>query len=459
MLFLSQLLLTFMFCGSNIQSPRHIPKRITTTENATISAGIARRNITPDPQVKNWVTGEPYGIVHDSIYARALVIDDGFQKCVIVNWELVDAGESATYEIRSRIEREIGIPAQNVMVNATHNHSAPWSPFYGGKLRGKEGDTWWAVRYMPAQNDNPVYAEWMEYLMSQTVSAVRSALESLQPVTLWVGRSDISAFVNNRRPRAAQWGVLESEAPENFNYKHEDWDPLVLGQGMTFGPIDRTMTLLSFRDQNDRSIATIFQLSAHAVSIYPFMDGISGDWPGKTAREVSVLFGGECIFLQGTAGDINPWRRGQPAVDEMAKELAHQLVISSQHSARLEEGRIRTASTTAEIPLTEIGKKTTGLDHLPVEVQVMVLGPLAIVTLPGEPMTELGMRIREQSPYPQTLVLGYSNGSGVFYVGMPGEKARGGYESGENSSIGTDMAGQLLVNAALSLLSKVHATK
>jgi hypothetical protein len=74
-------------------------------------------------------------------------------------------------------------------------------------------------------------------------------------------------------------------------------------------------------------------------------------------------------------------------------------------------------------------------------------------------MTELGMKIREKSPFPQTLVLGYSNGSGVFYVGMPGEKARGGYESGEKSSIGTDLAGQLLVETALSLLAKVHTAE
>ena len=113
----------------------------------------------------------------------------------------------------------------------------------------------------------------------------------------------------------------------------------------------------------------------------------------------------------------------------------------------------------AEIDIAFEDLVENGLDLLPVEVQVMAIGPLAIVTLPGEPMTELGMKIREQSPFPQTLVLGYSNGSGVFYVGMPGEKARGGYETGEKSSIGKDQAGQLLVEAAISLLTKVSSGK
>ena len=71
-------------------------------------------------------------------------------------------------------------------------------------------------------------------------------------------------------------------------------------------------------------------------------------------------------------------------------------------------------------------------------------------------MTELGMAIRERSPFPQTLVLGYSNGGGVHYVGMPGEKARGGYEAGV-AGAGTDECGTLLVDAASQLLRDVFA--
>jgi hypothetical protein len=63
--------------------------------------------------------------------------------------------------------------------------------------------------------------------------------------------------------------------------------------------------------------------------------------------------------------------------------------------------------------------------------------------------------IREQSPFPQTLVLGYSNGNGVHYVGMPGEKARGGYEMGV-AGAGTDECGALLVGAATRLLRQVY---
>ena len=85
------------------------------------------------------------------------------------------------------------------------------------------------------------------------------------------------------------------------------------------------------------------------------------------------------------------------------------------------------------------------------EVQVISLGPLALVALPGEPLTDLATAIQQRSPFPHTLVLGYSNGLGIRYVGMPGEKKRGGYEMGV-SAAGTDECGLFLVETAVRLL-------
>jgi hypothetical protein len=70
-------------------------------------------------------------------------------------------------------------------------------------------------------------------------------------------------------------------------------------------------------------------------------------------------------------------------------------------------------------------------------------------------MTELNLFIRERSPFPQTLVLGYSNGNGAHYVGMPGEKARGGYEA-TDAGAGTDECGRLMVEAAVKVLEDLY---
>lgn len=421
-----------------------------------LSVGVAKKNITPDPKIKNWVTGQPYVEVLDSIYVRVLILNDGSKDIVIVAWDLVDAGESATAEVRKGISSELNIPKDHIVVSASHNHSAPWSPVYSGGYRGDERDTWWAIRYMPPQNDEPFFQEWMDQLIDQTVKTAAKAYNSMQPATLWIGRTDVSEYLNNRRPRLPAWGMEEkSNVPNRYNYLHEAWNPDVVINGGTFGPMDRAMTLISFRDQAGNNIVSVFHLAAHAVSIYPFTEGISSDWPGEACKQIKEALGGEAVFLQGAAGDINPWRRGREAVNEMGLGLAEHAKAAYKYSARLKTDTMHAIRGTVALPLTVKGKERIGFATVTAEVQVITLGPLALVTLPGEPLTDLGTAIRKRSPFPQTLLLGYANGNGVHYVSMPGEKARGGYEM-ERGTIGTDEAGQILVELAVQLLHKAQ---
>ena len=127
-----------------------------------------------------------------------------------------------------------------------------------------------------------------------------------------------------------------------------------------------------------------------------------------------------------------------------------------RYSVKLSTSPLRVGRATVNLPLTAAAKDRVGNDRVTAEIQAIVCGPLAIIGLPGEPLTELGMAIRDHSPFPQTLVLGYSNGNGVHYVGMPGEKARGGYEAGV-AGAGTDECGALLVDTADKLLRDLFA--
>lgn len=423
-------------------------------------AGASHANITPSAEVKNWVTGDPYGEVHDSIFARALVVSDGVHKVVMLHWELVDAGESATDEVRQRIAAELNIPEGNILVNGAHNHSAPWAPVYGeDNRRGKERYPWWVTRHMPAQDDDPYFSDWKKQLLDQSLAAAVKADNQAEPVTMWVGRYDVSRFLRNRRPRPVQSEMGASGLPGGFGYSHEDWDPRVLSGDHIFGPVDRTMTVLSFRNSQDKNVSTIFQLACHAVSIYPFLDELSGDWPGATTQKLNQILGGENLFLQGAAGNINPWRRGEEAVQQMADGLVHDISVAYEYSAPLKSDSIRIDKAVVGLPLTDYGQESTGLDNIDAEIMGISFGPLAFISLPGEPMTELNLSIREASPYPQTIVLGYSNGNGGHYCGMPGEKAYGGYETGERTNLGVDQAGMLMVKTAVGLLEKMYVKK
>ena len=426
-------------------------------QTVVLRAGAARADITPEPEVLNWVTGKPYGEVLDRLAVHALVLDDAKTKVALLRWDLVDVSESARDEVRKAVGAALGMPGENIFVHASHSHSAPWAPVYGAGHRGKERDTWWALRYMPAQNNHPPFQRWMQRLIAASVEAARRAVETAAPASISIGRIAVTEFLHNRRPRMPAWGI-EGKPPAAIQYNHADWNPEVLQGGASFGPLDRTLALVSFRRADNSPVASLFHVACHAVSIYPSNPAISADWPGAAARTISATLGGESLFLQGCAGDINPWRRGEAAVATMAGGFATKAQIANRFAVKLSPAALQVGRTTVQLPLTPAARERVGAETVTAEVQAIVCGPLAIVGLPGEPMTELGLAIREASPFPQTLVLGYSNGNGVHYVGMPHEKARGGYEVGQ-AGAGTAECGPMLVEAANRVLRELFAAR
>lgn len=424
----------------------------------TLRAGASRADITPEPEVLNWVTGKPYGEILERISVHALVLDDGTTRAALLRYDIVDISESLRDEVRRAVGAALGMPGENIFLNASHNHSAPWAPVYGGAYRGKERDSWWAIRYMPAQNEFPPFKRWMERLLAASVEAAKGAAESAGPASMAIGRIAAPELLYNRRPRAPAWGI-EGKLPAAVGYSHKDWNPEVAQLGASFGPMDRTLSLVSFRGLDDKPLATLFHIACHAVSMYPSTPAINADWPGPASAALSqALGGGESLFLQGCAGEITPGYRGAKAVADMAAVVASKSQIALKFAVKLKAEPIRVARAYVELPLTPAARQRTGTETVKAEVQAIVCGPLAIVGLPGEPLTELGLAIREASPFPQTLVLGYSNGNGVHYVGMPHEKARGGYESGV-AGAGTAECGPMLVDTASKVLAELFAQR
>ena len=93
-------------------------------ETNSLRAGAAKVNITPKDLtglVSVWA--KPFTGVHDPIFARAVVIENGVNSAVIVSLDLVEFGD--TMALRQRIQRELAIPAQHIIIAATHDHNAP----------------------------------------------------------------------------------------------------------------------------------------------------------------------------------------------------------------------------------------------------------------------------------------------------------------------------------------------
>ncbi|MDA0748554.1 MAG: neutral/alkaline non-lysosomal ceramidase N-terminal domain-containing protein, partial [bacterium] len=384
--------------------------------SAGLSAGTAKVDITPDPGMINWVHGTPYNGVLDPLAGRALVLTDGDTTAAFLCLDIIDAVEEAVANARKAVHESTGIPEKNILFAASHTHSGPRAPFTASTFRHSRSSD----RMQTLLND-PIYQAWCEKLPETCANIVKQAQSALQPVSLSLGRANAAEWLFNRRPIDENGNVVSTLHPEN---------PYALPDGLRFGIVDPTLTLLSLNGTDGKAVATLFSVPCHSVSIYPHHEGISADWPGPACNHISEALGGETCFLQGCAGDIVPARRGEEARTQMARFFADRAIAAAKCARPLPEASLKVTSNTVGLPLLPNRREETGTDFHPVEIQIISCGPFALVTLPGEPLNGLAREIVARSPFPHTLVIGYTNGRGVGYIGLPGEKAKGGYEAG-----------------------------
>jgi hypothetical protein len=278
------------------------------------------------------------------------------------------------------------------------------------------------------------------------VEAVKKADALRRPATLGLARAWAGEVMFNRRPVLEDGTVKTTLRPA---------DPYALPEAQRFGPVDPILTWLSLRDEAGKPLAAIFHLAGHSVSVYGEYHGISADWPGATAERLKVALGAETMFFQGCAGDIVPWRRGMKNVEKMASLVAGRALAAEANRHELPAAVFHALRAEVDLPFDQPARSETGLAAKHSEVQVITYGALAIVALPGEPLAEIGLAVRALSPFPHTLVLGYSNDSGVQYVGVAGEIKRGGYEMGE-WRLGEDRCGTILIETAVKLLNEAR---
>jgi hypothetical protein len=193
--------------------------------------------------------------VLDRLYSRAIVIENGGRRAALVT---VDTGgiQDATWQAVTRqVEQEVGIPVANVLLTATHTHSA-----------GGQGGA--------------------DYV-AKIVESVRAAQKALEPARVGYGTGRSSINVNRQiiDPKTGRWW-------EGANYD---------------GPSDKTVAVLTFARPTGEPIAVYYNYAVHGV-ITGQLDMISGDIPGSTSRYLEESFGDKvvAVWSLGAAGDQNP---------------------------------------------------------------------------------------------------------------------------------------------------------
>jgi len=408
--------------------------------------------------------------VHDDLYARAVVIEDGVTCLALVVCDLCELDETFVATTRRRIEAAAGIPPGAVMIAATHTHAAPAT-----------------FRLFSAPPD----AIWLNALSERITDATVAAMRDLAPARLAVGVGrEETVGRNRRRPDAPTDPTLttvriDREGAPPIHLVHYACHPTVLGPD----------NLLISRD----FVGFMVDAVERAVGGFAlFANGACGDinaghsadrtalglpMPGRTfdrAEALGLQLAVEAVRVSTNArpvaaagGGAGPLAAGQRLIDV---PLRHRPNASEAHSellaarARLERlqalGESGEALTDARL---EVMYADMALDWVeqrgsmttePAEIQVLAVGDLAFVGLSGEFFAESGLRLGARSPYAHTLTIGYANG-GVGYVPPSAAFAEGGYETrlGPWSRLAPETEGMVLEAADALLRDLRHQSR
>lgn len=397
-----RLMLLLCGCASGLSSVTVADEirdgRMNVTSN--LRAGVAKVDITPDVTKGLPIVGHRRTVfeIRDPLRAGVLLLDDGETQAAIVTLDTIGAWDEMVLLARQRIEKLTSIPAANIMVTASHNHSGP----------GFDADSAWG-----------------KSLIDKLGIAAKNAAATMKPVTVGYGEDRIGFGINRRK-------VIDGRAVVRLNPD---------------GPNDQRVKVLRFDDGGSLTpLAVIMHAVCHPCFFTwgdkgspPYPNGyprLSADFPGEAQSFVEMCYGDKtsALFLQGCAGDIRPNLPGYPyrCADEAdiqwaGRDLGSAVVRSLARGVTRERlanrgsyYAIRVASTKVSLP----GK--TG--RIEAELQAMKIGPYLLLTMPGEPMVEYGFKLENAiEDRAITIIVGYANGN-IGYIATEAAYNVGGYE-------------------------------
>ncbi|MBQ4544826.1 MAG: hypothetical protein II996_04570 [Oscillospiraceae bacterium] len=229
--------------------------------------GISKEVITPIKPMKLACSGvfeKDFTYIHDDVYVRCLVVDDGANKAVFMSFDLLFHDRTLNNAVEVYAKDKYNISPSAVIISYTHSHPAPAS-------RG----------YNPGAHD----VEYEELLLSRAKSCLDRAMCSMFEGTFEYGTFDADFNISRR-------ALLEDgkyhNAP-NYNYPH-----------------DTEFTVMCIRDTVGDVRSVVMNYPCHPV-FYPTRDSVSGEFPARLCQLIDAKYYG-CIslYFQSTAGDVRP---------------------------------------------------------------------------------------------------------------------------------------------------------
>ena len=377
--------------------------------------------------------------VHDDLFARALVIDDGALPVAMVTVDVLAMAGDFVERVREAIGRRVPIQPGRVMLASTHTHAAPVtiSTFFNP--------------------DEAVDAEYLERLAHAIEEAVAQAWVERAASRIGVGAGRVAGIGVNRRSR-------------------------------TGAPVDDEVGIVKIADPSGRTRGVLFNYACHPTVLGPDNLLATGDFPNMAVERIESQLRADsfAMYTNGAEGDISMGHSSELSAIgviapgrtfEHAAELGFRLGdavlaaldgIETQASATVGAARLPVKLPLKRYPAQEEAARTLrqavervrilegagdspayrqaqsellygSIEHyyaretarftdglLPIDLQAIRIQDALFVAVPGELFVEVALRAKQSAGRP-VFVVGLANG----YVGyLPSRDAyeQGGYE-------------------------------
>lgn len=342
----------------------------------TLRAGAAKRVITPEMNVYLAGLGNnrlSVG-VHDDIYARCLMLNDGETTIGIVSLDLIGLTMQHTLKIRQLISN-VGIEGENIILTCTHQHSGPDTIGLWG----------------PNESESGVDPKYIEYVYGHIVESIKEAERNMEPAILKLASAQV--------PEGVSRNVREPEL------------------------IDRELSLLKVDSPSGKTIATLINFTAHPETLWSDNLLVTADYPGYVYRDVEEKLGGVALFVNGALGGMvtvdsksNSFEEAErigSTVAEKAIEAAQRAEVQENVKIVLKKGKIQVPmENPGFMALMEAGILPEELlidGKVRTEVNLIEIGDAQIATFPGEALPKLGLKAKKEMKAKYKFIFGLAN--------------------------------------------------
>ncbi|MDA1311776.1 MAG: neutral/alkaline non-lysosomal ceramidase N-terminal domain-containing protein [Acidobacteria bacterium] len=460
-----------------------------TSSAPQLRAGTAAVDITPEvwplPLIGNF-SFRPSESAHDPLHVRAIALDDGQTQLAIAVVDSCYVQRDVLDDAKQRASERTGIPTSNMLVSATHTHSAP-----PAKARyGTRGDM--------TQDTSDNEEKYSEQLRAGIAEAISKAYETRVAAEVGSGRAELAEELSNRR-----WFKKEGTIPPDpFG---GTTDTVQMNPGRTdlvkpAGPVDPEISVLSVRTAEGKPLALLANYSLHYVGGIPPGNLVSADYFGEFGRLIKEKLAAEGadpgfvgILSNGTSGDVNnidfTGTRPKREPFEQIRIVAGKVANKSLEAYKSIEHRSDLTLAMAERILTLDRRKPTaegyeqakkvltvadestlprrakpyaeraielyeGPDTVDVKLQAIRIGTLGIAAIPFETFTEIGLEIKAKSALKPAFTIELANG-GEGYLPTPEQHELGGYETWLGTNRVEKQASVKITKTILELLNEI----